>query len=180
MDINYNKTLLFLESYQWKKKAIERLERKIDEIEETVGVNGVQYSDMPKAHTNSIHRPTEEIALKLIDLKNQYEVKYDEALKKMQEVEALIISVDDPLLMSFLELRYIDGMTMEETAEELDMSDRHIYRLQKKALKAACEKLGLSDPVDAEFVQKWVKWKNAAIAQKVEKNVMVCQVHFML
>ncbi len=62
---------------------------------------------------------------------------YDEVkeLKKTQEhIAGLIDSLSEPY-KSVLRLRFIEGKTVEDTAEELHYSYRWLLRLQKNALK---------------------------------------------
>lgn len=55
----------------------------------------------------------------------------EQALRIRRAVEA----VPQPKLRLVLKCRYLEGMTFEEAAEALYMSERHIYRLHSEALK---------------------------------------------
>lgn len=46
-------------------------------------------------------------------------------------VEEIISKIDDHMLSRFLTLRYINGLTAEQSAEKLGKSERHMRRLQK-------------------------------------------------
>ena len=154
----------FLEQYKWKKREVQRIERRIEEIEDDIGLTAVQFSDMPKSHTNKISRPTETTALRLIELKDKYTEKYRDAMLTLHTIEHTICKVKEPQMVEFLECRYIDGMTMEETAEEMDMSTRHMYRLQTKVLHTVADIMGFSsDMISPDFINAWVVWKNKAI-----------------
>ena len=67
------------------------------------------------------------------------ERKYDEKLRdlglKQAEIAKLISRVPDERLKKLLRLRYIEGMSMKETADELGLTSTPIYVLHSRAIK---------------------------------------------
>lgn len=162
------KAIDFLNGYQWIKKDIKKLKTKIEDLEETMGITGVIISDMPKAHTNNISRPTERIALELVELKTEQGEQVAESLEKLEQIENVIESVDKHQLQDLLYYRYIEGLTIEQTADEMGISERHAYRIQPKAWAAVARIMGFkSDIIDPNFIQDYVRWKNQII-QKLQ------------
>lgn len=160
----------YLKQYLHIKNQMRRLWEKIDDIEETYGVSGIEISDMPKAHTNVIQHPTEEIAIKLVALKESYQIKYSKALDKMKDIESTIDQIENEQLQELLYYRYIEGLTIEATAEEMDTSDRNIYYLQPKAWKAVAEVLDRDKLITREFIDQNVIWKTKANSLNFNKN----------
>lgn len=52
-------------------------------------------------------------------------------IESKQSVEKIIDENKDPTLKRYLKLRYIDGLTLDQSAEKLGKSERHMRRLQK-------------------------------------------------
>ena len=55
--------------------------------------------------------------------------------RTMKEIRSVIDTVPDESLRLLLELRYLSGYTLEETAERMNYSCRHVSRLHEAALQ---------------------------------------------
>lgn len=160
----------YLKQYLHIKNQLRRIQEKIDDLEETLGVSGMKISDMPRAHTNVTQHPTEDIAIKLISLKESYQRKYSKALDKMRDIESTIDQIENEQLQDLLYYRYINGLTIETTAEEMDTSDRNIYYLQPKAWKAVAEVLDKDKLITQEFIDQNIIWKTKVNSLNFNKN----------
>ncbi len=80
-----------------------------------------------------------EIVDKIIDLENDLANEIAEYVEYKKELHQLIKKLS-PVHELVLRYRYIEGLTIEEIAEKLDCSVRHVYNLKSAALKE-CERL---------------------------------------
>lgn len=73
---------------------------------------------------------------KMIELEREIDSKVDKLVELRREIEAGIETVDSNTQRRLLKLRYIDGMTWERVAVEMDYSYMQVCRLHGKALNA--------------------------------------------
>ena len=75
-----------------------------------------------------------ETADRLIELERVVNARMRDWVRwKLDAIDA-IRSVEEPRLAEVLELYYIDGMTWEQVAQRMGLSDRHVQRLHGIAL----------------------------------------------
>lgn len=90
-------------------------------------------SDMPRG--GGKRRSSEDIILRIAEIENEIDRKIDALLDQRAAVVEAITAVGDRQLREVLELRYLDGATFEEIAEEMGLSVRHVLRLHGAALE---------------------------------------------
>ncbi len=90
-------------------------------------------SDMPRG--GGERRSSEDIILRIAEIENEIDRKIDALLDQRAAVVEAITAVGDRQLREVLELRYLDGATFEEIAEEMVLSVRHVLRLHGAALE---------------------------------------------
>ncbi len=73
---------------------------------------------------------------KIIELEKEIDAKVDKLVELRREIEASIETVDSNIQRRLLKLRYIDGMTWERVAVEMNYSYMQVCRLHGKALNA--------------------------------------------
>lgn len=61
--------------------------------------------------------------------------KMTELREEKERIEHAISCVQDVRLQTILRYKYINGMTLEQIAEKMDMSERHIIRMHISALE---------------------------------------------
>ena len=76
---------------------------------------------------------------KAIDLETELAESIDEKLDYEREIYGLIDKLD-PLSGLVLRKRYIEGLTISEIAEQLELTERRIYDIKSRAVKK-CEEL---------------------------------------
>lgn len=74
---------------------------------------------------------------KAIDLETELADAIEEKLDYEKEIYKLLDSLD-PLSGLVLRKRYIEGLTISEIAEDLDLTERRIYDIKSRAIKQ-CE-----------------------------------------
>ena len=90
-------------------------------------------SDMPRG--GGERRSSEDIILRIAEIENEIDRKIDALLDQRAAVVEAITAVGDRQLREVLELRYLDGATFEEIAEEMGLSVRHVLRLHGADLR---------------------------------------------
>ena len=87
----------------------------------------------------AISDPTAARAMKLVDKLERYEQELRELelelWEKRRHIIGLINRVDDAKGSRLLYLRYVSGMSWAEIGMELDLSERHLYRLEEMAVQ---------------------------------------------
>jgi len=73
---------------------------------------------------------------KMIDLENEIARDMDRLIEVKQQIVAVINAVDDVVLRTLLEKRYLCGATWEEISVDLCFNRRWTFRLHDKALEA--------------------------------------------
>lgn len=71
---------------------------------------------------------------KLVDAENEIREMIDSLIALKSNIEKAIEAVEDIKLRQILTLRYINGHTFEQIAEEMDYSCMQIFRLHERAL----------------------------------------------
>ena len=72
---------------------------------------------------------------RLIDLNREINSKIDEFVDLGREIREKIDTVGDIRLRTILQLKYIDGLSWEKIAVELDCKWRNLHNLHPKALR---------------------------------------------
>lgn len=73
---------------------------------------------------------------KMIDLENEIARDMDRLIEVKREIVTVINAVDDVVLRTLLEKRYLCGATWEEISVDLCFNRRWTFRLHAKALEA--------------------------------------------
>ena len=110
-----------LNSLFYLRKRIEYLHRRIDELNDEDGLNGVSYNGMP--HGSGSSSPVERIAIKRTELIEEYNNAIEKALSKEREISAYIDSTNDDEIKLIMQKRFLQFMTYEQIAAEVH-SDR--------------------------------------------------------
>lgn len=109
-----------LNSLFYLRKRIEYLRRRIDELSNEDGLNGISYTGIS---TGLVSSPVERIAIKRTALINEYNEAIEKALSKEQEICAFIENTKDAEIKFIMQKRFLQFMTYEKIANEIH-SDR--------------------------------------------------------
>lgn len=104
------------------RKRIEYLRRRIDELSNEDGLNGISYTGISTGLGVS-SSPVERIAIKRTALINEYNEAIEKALSKEQEICAFIENTKDAEIKFIMQKRFLQFMTYEKIANEIH-SDR--------------------------------------------------------
>lgn len=110
-----------LNSLFYLRKRIEYLRRRIDELSNEDGLNGISYSGISTGL--GVSSPVERIAIKRTALINEYNEAIEKALSKEQEICAFIENTKDSEIKFIMQKRFLQFMTYEKIANEIH-SDR--------------------------------------------------------
>lgn len=113
---------------------LRQLEAEIKDIEVKLGVQGINYGGTPS--TPSDEDKMTRYVIKLIELKDKYEVEQLRLLEKREEIVGTIAKLNDFRLRQVLYYRYVLGYKWESIGEELGYEDRYIFKLHGYALEA--------------------------------------------
>lgn len=105
------------------RKRIEYLRRRIDELSNEDGLNGISYTGISTGLGVSSSSPVERIAIKRTALINEYNEAIEKALSKEQEICAFIENTKDAEIKFIMQKRFLQFMTYEKIANEIH-SDR--------------------------------------------------------
>ncbi len=93
---------------------------------------------MPPSGRNS----REDAYVRMIEMGHKINDEIDRYVDMRKEIEAAINTVDDITLQTLLRYRYLNGLTWERVAVEMEKTWRWIHRLHSRALEAikTCDK----------------------------------------
>lgn len=77
---------------------------------------------------------TQGAVAKIIDLETEINLEIDKLVEKRKEIESVIRAVEDSILRTLLEYRYINGKKWEEIALMMGYDYRYILKIHGKAL----------------------------------------------
>ena len=110
-------------------ESMKSIVRQIETLDDLLLNVSPKLSDMPSAKSASVHRMAELVATKL-DL----ETKLALASVKFAGITKTINSLLDTQFIAILTSRYFTRLDWREIADELHISQSHLYRLHKDAL----------------------------------------------
>lgn len=123
----------FLRSYRRAAAEIDHMTKELEAARaQLTGLRAIVYDDMPKS------RDTErDLSAALIQYEKRAKrlrqvIQMD--LQRMRQVEQAIRTAPTRIEYQVLWLRYIDGMTMEGIAEQLDVSRQWVSKVRNKGL----------------------------------------------
>lgn len=123
-----------LRQYRSIKLEHTRLGELIREMEETLyGVRATCTDGQPRGG-GTISRPTEDVSVKHVMLRQTYEAKRAELYDAMGKIEAAIESLPSKE-RTLIRAYYAEGMTWEAVCVEMNYSWRQVHRIHAKALQ---------------------------------------------
>lgn len=99
------------------RKEIEMLSNQIDELRQQSLTLGGTSDGMP--HSNNVKSPTEEIAIKILDLTRMLEKRKNDLVKKLNRDLIFIYSIEDSLLRMIVKYKCIDDFSFQEISQIL-------------------------------------------------------------
>ena len=76
-----------------------------------------------------------DVVARIVDAERELDEKIDHMISARAEIGEIIGRVMDERMRVLLELRYLNGHTWEQVAEEMNYTTRNIYNLHSAALK---------------------------------------------
>lgn len=113
-------------------EKIRQIEIQIYDIEQTLGIKGVNYDSQP--HGSGISQVTEATATKLIELREMQRDLVDKLWTKRIEIERIIFMIENATFAELLQRKYIRLQKWEDIATDMKFDSRYIYKLHGKAL----------------------------------------------
>jgi len=120
-----------LSRYYYLKKEIEDLQKRINELEETGGVSGIQYREVDVMSTPK-NNPIQERLVILIDKLTERRIS---AIEEYLKIESYIESIEDSEIRQILRYRYMDLKKFKEIEKLVFMDRTTIYRRIKPYIK---------------------------------------------
>lgn len=125
----------FMKQHERIVEKIRQIEIQIYDIEQTMGIKGVNYDFQP--HGSGISQVTESTATKLIELREVQRDLVDKLWTKRIEIERVIFMIENATLAELLQRKYIRLQKWDDIATDMKFDSRYIYKLHGKALVEA-------------------------------------------
>ena len=125
----------FMKQHERVVEKIRQIEIHIYDIEQTLGIKGVNYDSQP--HGSGISQVTESTATKLIELREIQRDLVDKLWTKRIEIERVIFMIENATLAELLQRKYIRLQKWDDIATDMKFDSRYIYKLHGKALVEA-------------------------------------------
>lgn len=122
----------FMKQHERIVEKIRQIEIQIYDIEQTLGIKGVNYDSQP--HGSGISQVTESTATKLIELREIQRDLVDKLWTKRIEIERVIFMIENATLAELLQRKYIRLQKWDDIATDMKFDSRYIYKLHGKAL----------------------------------------------
>lgn len=122
----------FMKQHERVVEKIRQIEIQIYDIEQTLGIKGVNYDSQP--HGSGISQVTESTATKLIELREVQRDLVDKLWTKRIEIERIIFMIENETFAELLQRKYIRLQKWEDIATDMKFDSRYIYKLHGKAL----------------------------------------------
>lgn len=122
----------FMKQHERVVEKIRQIEIQIYDIEQTLGIKGVNYDSQP--HGSGISQVTESTATKLIELREVQRDLVDKLWTKRIEIERVIFMIENATFAELLQRKYIRLQKWEDIATDMKFDSRYIYKLHGKAL----------------------------------------------
>lgn len=122
----------FMKQHERVVEKIRQIEIQIYDIEQTLGIKGVNYDSQP--HGSGISQVTESTATKLIELREVQRDLVDKLWTKRIEIERIIFMIKNATFAELLQRKYIRLQKWEDIATDMKFDSRYIYKLHGKAL----------------------------------------------
>lgn len=141
--MNIEETKKELSQYPMLLKRIERKEQERKRWLEIGTKITPVYSDMPKAQNQS--NKIEQAAIARAQIAGELAQEICELAKRRKRIEQAISSLSDEKQRLIMEKHYIDRMTFEQIAEDMDLSIRHVIRLRNESIFTVCHCMSQSN-----------------------------------
>ena len=128
-------TLAELSKYHDIKVELTDLKRRINEIESTL-IKSTKYSDTKSSNIFNTSNPTEKAAFQLSKLKEKYDDKIYDLINEQIKIENYLDLVSDSEVRAIMRYRFIDCMTWNEIAVQLNYSRANPYIKIKNYLRS--------------------------------------------
>lgn len=118
---------------------VQRIERKKRERQRWLDIGTKTtpvYSDMPKTVDTS--NKVEQAGMARAQIAGELAREICELALAKRKIEQDIRGIEDEKQRLILEKHYIDGLTFEKIAEDMDLSVRHVIRLRDMAIFQIC------------------------------------------
>lgn len=122
----------FMKQHERVVEKIRQIEIQIYDIEQTLGIKGVNCDSQP--HGSGISQVTESMAIKLIELREVQRDLVDKLWTKRIEIERIIFMIENATFAELLQRKYIRLQKWEDIATDMEFDSRYIYKLHGKAL----------------------------------------------
>lgn len=128
-------TLRKLRDFRALGRRISRIEERLEELEAPLyDPRTPRLSGMPRSPSTRAGSAQERLADATIDLRATYLHQLARLREEAGRIETALDALQPQILADVLRLRYIDGLTIAETAEAMSYSTRNIDLLQRRAL----------------------------------------------
>ena len=108
-----------LEKVYWLKRELKMWEDRLKELYADMSQDTVAPDGMPHSVTNRVSNPTENKAVEIADHIDLIKGKQAEIRVAIRDVEAFIVSIEDPLIRQIVELRCVYLLPWENVAEKV-------------------------------------------------------------
>lgn len=121
-----------LRSYRHRKIATRQILSKLRELEAEALPRAIAYDGMPKGGEP---KDMSGWAARCDALERKLKKAYEAEIEALDRIETAIEALEDPLHRAVLRGHYIELKRIEKIAEEMNFSDKTIWRVHRKAIQ---------------------------------------------
>lgn len=94
-------------------------QERLAELQSDIALNSKVIDGMPFANTNAVTNPTEQKAIKLMEVAKVIEGKISEIKITVADIEAFIMGIDDSVIRQIIEYRCVKCMNWRDISAKL-------------------------------------------------------------
>ncbi|MGN0533017.1 MAG: hypothetical protein ACI4IK_01545 [Eubacterium sp.] len=121
-----------LNKLYWIEKRIKKLEARIKELEDEIGIRGVGFDGMP--HGTGVSSPVEALVIKKCDLLGDLQKELLIKIGEERRIRNYISTVEDEEVKLIMEMRFINLMSWFEIGEKMHLDRTSVSKKMRKYL----------------------------------------------
>lgn len=126
IDNEFKHNKAYLMRYRKIHTKIDRLKDKLNRLNERYDLKGVSYSSEP---SSSVKKTLDDVLAQKEYLENKLDEMVSESIDIKNEITEKLLDLDNQLEATVLDFYFLEQYSLNDIADELSYSDRHIERL---------------------------------------------------
>lgn len=152
MELNNRSKINYLRQYVWLGKEIDRKYAEIKRLKSKLGKITATISTQPGGGGSIYKSKDLDLIDEIVDLEIEILKEIEPLLQTRREITEVITNMDEPRERLLLQYRYLDGLSWEKIAVEMNYSWQHMHLLHSRSLKNIQIMLRVNKSIDCDII----------------------------